>query len=150
MIRNDDENKEKTAMIASEDPYSDIIGLPHHVSVKRLQMPMSDRAAQFSPFAALTGYEEAIHETGRLTDRRLGLSEDEKAALDRKQQWLYERIAEHPRISVTYFIADEKKEGGTYVKKSGLLKKMDRYERWLMLDDGTRICMDDIYELNLE
>ena len=70
--------------------YEDIINLPHHVSSKRPQMPMLDRAAQFSPFAALTGYDDAIHETGRLTDEKIDLSEEEKEALDRKQQILVE------------------------------------------------------------
>ena len=81
------------------DDYKDIINLPHHVSSKRPQMPMLDRAAQFSPFAALTGYDDAIHETGRLTDEKIDLSEEEKEALDRKQQILMERLGDHPALT---------------------------------------------------
>ena len=84
--------------------YEDIINLPHHVSSKRPQMSMLDRAAQFSPFAALTGYDDAIHETGRLTDEKIDLSEEEKEALDRKQQFLMERLGGHPALTVTYFV----------------------------------------------
>ena len=82
--------------------YEDIINLPHHVSSKRPQMPMLDRAAQFSPFAALTGYDDAIHETGRLTDEKIDLSEEEKEALDRKQQILMERLGDHPALTVWF------------------------------------------------
>ena len=101
------------------DEYRDIINLPHHVSSKRPQMSMLDRAAQFSPFAALTGYDDAIHETARLTNDKVDLSEEEKETLDRKQQILLERLGEHPALTVTYFIPDAKKSGGAYVTKSG-------------------------------
>ena len=114
------------------DDYKDIINLPHHVSSKRPQMPMLDRAAQFSPFAALTGYDDAIHETGRLTDEKIDLSEEEKEALDRKQQILMERLGDHPALTVTYFVPDAKKSGGAYVTKSGNLKKIDEFERLMM------------------
>ena len=121
------------------DDYKDIINLPHHVSSKRPQMPMLDRAAQFSPFAALTGYDDAIHETGRLTDEKIDLSEEEKEALDRKQQILMERLGDHPALTITYFVPDAKKSGGAYVTKSGNLKKIDEFERLMMLMDGTKI-----------
>ena len=98
--------------------YEDIINLPHHISSKRPQMSMLDRAAQFSPFAALTGYDDAIHETGRLTDEKIDLSEEEKEALDRKQQILMERLCDHPALTVTYFVPDPKKSGGAYVTKT--------------------------------
>jgi len=124
--------------------YEDIINLPHHVSSKRPQMSMLDRAAQFSPFAALTGYDDAIHETGRLTDEKIDLSEEEKEALDRKQQFLMERLGGHPALTVTYFVPDAKKSGGAYVTKSGNLKKIDEFERWMMLMDGTKIPLDDV------
>lgn len=124
--------------------YEDIINLPHHVSSKRPQMPMLDRAAQFSPFAALTGYDDAIHETGRLTDQKINLSEEEKEALDRKQQILMERLGDHPALIVTYFVPDAKKSGGAYVTKSGNLKKIDEFERLMMLMDGTKIPLDNV------
>lgn len=127
--------------------YDDIINLPHYVSATRPRMPMIDRAAQFSPFAALTGYDAAIKETGRLTDSRIELSEDSRAALDRKQQIIMDNIADCPVVSVTYFIADEKKLGGTYVMVTGNVKKIDDYLRIMVLTDGTKIPLDEILEL---
>ena len=125
-------------MYETKGSYEDIINLPHHVSSKRPQMPMLDRAAQFSPFAALTGYDDAIHETGRLTDEKIDLSEEEKEALDRKQQILMERLGDHPALTVTYFVPDAKKSGGAYVTKSGNLKKIDEFERLMMLMTGRK------------
>ena len=127
--------------------YDDIIDLPHHVSATRLRMSMIDRAAQFSPFAALTGYDAAIKETGRLTDERIELSEESRAALDRKQQLLMDNLADRPEVSVTYFVPDERKAGGAYVTVTGIVKKVDEYERLLILADGTKIPLDDILEL---
>ncbi len=132
------------------DEYNDIMNLPHHVSTKRPQMSMLDRAAQFSPFAALTGYDDAIHETARLTDEKIDLSEEEKEALDRKQQILLEKLSEHPALAVTYFVPDNKKSGGAYVTKCGNLKKMDRIERMMILIDGTKIPLDDVYDIESE
>lgn len=93
-----------------KDQYDDIINLPHHVSKTRPQMSMVDRAAQFSPFAALTGYDAAIKETGRLTDEKVNLSEEEKEALDRKQQILMEWLGDHPALTITFFVPDEKSQ----------------------------------------
>lgn len=133
-----------------KDQYDDIINLPHHVSKTRPQMSMVDRAAQFSPFAALTGYDAAIKETGRLTDEKVNLSEEEKEALDRKQQILMERLDDHPALTVTYFVPDAKKSGGAYVTKGGNLKKIDGFERWMMLTDGTKIPLDDVADIESE
>lgn len=127
--------------------YEDIINLPHHVSKTRPQMSMLDRAAQFSPFAALTGYDAAIKETGRLTDEKIELDEDTKAALDMKQAYLIEMIDEQPEITVTYFLPDERKSGGAYVTVTGNLKRFDEYERLLILTDGKKIPMDDIADI---
>lgn len=129
------------------DEYKDIINLPHHVSSKRPQMSMLNRAAQFSPFAALTGYDDAIHETGRLTDEKVDLSEGEKEVLDRKQQVLMEKLAAHPALTITYFVPDAKKSGGAYITKSGNLKKIDEFERWMLLTDGTKIPLDDVADI---
>ena len=137
-------------MRKAKDNYNDIINLPHHVSSKRPQMPMIDRAAQFSPFAALTGYDDAISETGRLTDKKIDLSEEEKEVLDRKQQFLLEKIDERPALTVTYFVPDAKKSGGAYVTKSGNLKKIDAIERWVQLTDGTKIPLDDVADIESE
>jgi hypothetical protein len=128
--------------------YEDIIHLPHHVSATRPQMSMSDRAAQFSPFAALTGYDEAIKETGRLTDDRIELDENTRTALDIKQAYLAENINIHPEISITYFLPDTKKDGGEYVTATGSLKRIDEYERMLIFVDGRKIPMDEIANID--
>ena len=127
--------------------YEDILNLPHHVSKTRPQMSMLDRAAQFSPFAALTGYDDAIKETGRLTDEKIEMDEDRKAALDMTQAYLIEMIDEQPEISITYFLPDAKKSGGAYVTVTGNLKRFDEYERLLILTDGKKIPMDDIADI---
>ena len=108
---------------------------------------MIDRAAQFSPFAALTGYDAAIKETGRLTDQRIELTEDSRAVLDRKQQLLVDNLANHPEVSVTYFVPDERKVGGAYVTVTGRVKKVDDYQRLLILTDGTKIPLDEILDM---
>ena len=128
-------------------PYDDIINLPHPISTKHPRMPMSDRAAIFSPFAALTGHAAAIQETARLTDQRMELDEDTKAMLDLKQQILADRIAERPEISVVWFRPDARKEGGQYVTNVGQLKKVDDIARILQLADGTTIPLDEVLEL---
>ncbi len=127
--------------------YDDIIHLPHHVSKTRPQMSMEDRAAQFSPFAALTGYDAAILETGRLTEDKLELGEGTQAILDRKQRYLAEIIDTKPEITVTYFVLDEKKSGGAYSTVTGFLKRIDEYERVLMLTDGRKIQLDAIFDI---
>ena len=98
--------------------YEDIINLPHHVSPTRPQMPMSDRAAQFAPFAALTGYDAAIKETGRLTDEKIELDEEALTALDMKYQFLMDALDDAPEVTITYFQPDERKAGGKYVSQS--------------------------------
>lgn len=132
---------------AANHQYDDIINLPHHVSSTRPRMSMTDRAAQFSPFAALTGYDAAIMETGRLTDRRIELTEDSRSALDRKQRILLENLFDQPEVSVTYFVPDERKSGGTYVTVTGKVKKIDNYQRLLILNNGTAILLDEIIAL---
>lgn len=127
--------------------YDDIIHLPHHVSKTRPQMSQEDRAAQFSPFAALTGYDAAILETGRLTEDKLELGEESRAILDRKQRYLAEIIDTKPEITVTYFVPDEKKSGGAYSTVTGFLKRIDEYERVLMLTDGRKIQLDAIFDI---
>ena len=129
------------------DRYDDIIHLPHHVSKTRPQMSMMDRAAQFSPFAALTGYDAAIKETGRLTDEKIELGEETKAVLDRKQRYLSDMISVQPEITVTYFLPDERKSGGTYLSVTGKLKRIDEYERMMILTDGKKIPLDDIMDI---
>ena len=128
-------------------PYEDIIHLPHHVSSKRPRMSAVDRAAQFSPFAALVGYDAAIQETGRLTTEKIELTEEEKSVLDQKQKILLERIAEHPEITVTYFLPDDRKTGGSYTTVTGNLKRIDDVSHVILLTDGTGIFIDDILKI---
>lgn len=124
--------------------YDEIINLPHHVSKTRPQMPMSDRAAQFAPFAALTGYDSAIKETGRLTDERIELDEEALTALDMKYQLLMDALNEAPKVTITYFQPDERKSGGEYVTVTGTVKKVDDFERLITMQNGTKIPMDDV------
>ena len=128
-------------------PYEDIIDLPHPISKIHRPMALADRAAQFNPFAALTGYDDEIREAARFTCEKILLAEDEKQALDKKLQGLMLRIHEHPELEVTYFIADEKKTGGVYQTLHGVLKKIDAIQRTLVLMDGTRIEIQDILRL---
>ena len=128
-------------------PYDDIINMPHHVSASRPRMSMIDRAAQFSPFAALSGYGEAVAETARLTDRKIEIDETDQAILDMKQRILMDAISEHPLITVTYFKKDERK-AGKYLTVSGELKKIDEYERTIILATGEQIGFDDVYDIS--
>ena len=130
--------------------YDEIMGLPHHVSKTRPQMPMSDRAAQFAPFAALTGYDAAIKETGRLTDERIELDVEALSALDMKYQLLMKALDEAPEVTITYFQPDERKAGGKYVSAVGTVKKIDDFERRITMRDGTRIPMDDVLSIDGE
>ena len=129
--------------------YDDIIHLPHHRSRKHTPMPLIDRAAQFSPFAALTGHDAAIKETERLTDRKIELDEYEIAALDNILQQIRERLEKQPEITITYFQPDVRKAGGEYITVIGRVKKFDEYTKSLIMEDGKRILIEDIIELVL-
>lgn len=132
------------------EKYREIIGLPHHVSKTRPQMPMSDRAAQFAPFAALTGYDSAIKETGRLTDERIELDEEALTTLDMKYQLLMDALDDEPEVTITYFQPDERKTGGKYVSATGAVKKVDDFERRIIMQDGLKILMDDVPSIDGE
>ena len=134
----------------TSNKYDEILSLPHHVSKTRPQMPMSDRAAQFAPFAALTGYDAAIKETGRLTDERIELDVEALSALNMKYQLLMEALDEAPEVTITYFQPDERKAGGKYVSAVGTVKKIDDFERRITMRDGTRIPMDDVLSIDGE
>jgi hypothetical protein len=129
------------------EDYSDIINLPHHVSHNHPQMPMEARAAQFAPFAALTGYDAVIHETARLTDRQVELEEYDNERLNRKFAELMTILDDRPEITVSYFLPDERKAGGSYNTTSGKVMKIDTYEHLLWMDDGTKIPITDIIDL---
>ena len=128
-------------------PYDDILHLSRPFSQSHPPMPRADRAAQFSPFAALTGYEDAVRETARLTQGRLELTDEEKASIDGVLQALSVHLSEHPSVIVTYFLPDEKKDGGAYVTVTGCLRRIDVLARQLLLLDGTQIPIDDISQL---
>lgn len=130
--------------------YEEIMNLPHHVSEKHPQMPVEDRAAQFTPFSALTGYGEAIKETARLTEKKKMPDEDHLEILDRTLNELRNRIKQQPYISVTCFQADERKSGGSYITIAGNLKKISEYRRTMTLTDGTEICFENIREIVCE
>jgi hypothetical protein len=111
-------------------------------------MPLADRAAQFSPFAALTGHDAAIRETARLTEARVELDENAKAVLDEKLHILLGRLDDRPEVCITYFQPDEKKEGGAYVTAVGFIKRVDDLERVLLMTDGRTIPLDDVVEMD--
>ena len=127
--------------------YDDILSLPHPTSPKHPRMSAMDRAAQFSPFAALTGYEETIEETGRLTQQPTELQEDAHAALDLRLQLLLEALSDGPEVTVRYFSPDARKDGGSYVTAQGRLKAVDPLKRILLLRDGTQIPLDAVTDL---
>lgn len=132
------------------DPYEDIISLPHHVSTKRPPMSMQDRAAQFSPFAALTGYEDAIQETGRQTEGKIEVDEEALSSLNMKFQFLIDRMEDMPEVTLTYFKPDERKADGVYVEVTGSVKKIDDFGRLIVMRNGTKIPMDDILSIEGE
>ena len=134
-----------------KDTYEDIMGLPHHVSATHPHMSLYDRAAQFMPFKALTGYEDDISEETRLTERRIELSEGEKEALDQRLQLIGELLPQgQPKVSVTYFQPDARKDGGAYLTVSGRVRKLDPIEGVMVLVDGGRIPFGDIYKIEGE
>lgn len=132
------------------DKYEDIIHLPHHISSTRPQMAMIDRAAQFSPFAALTGYDAAIHETARMTDERIELDENAKQILDERLRQILENQEKSPRITITYFQPDHKKSGGSYLSVTGCVKKIDPYEKCIVMQNKERILLKEIVEIDGE
>ena len=130
--------------------YDDIIHLPRHASANRPQMSIENRAAQLSPFAALTGHDVAVKETARLTDEKTELSEGMIAELDMKLGILIDGIAEQPEVLVTYFVPDGKKTGGAYVEARGTMKRIDEYDRVLVLQNGQKIPISDIIDIRSE
>ena len=126
--------------------YDDIINLPRPTSARHPRMPMIDRAAQFSPFAALVGHGAAIEETARITDQKAELTEDEMALLDERLRLLLETGGAG---AFTYFLPDERKEGGAYVTAVGAVKKIDPLEGVVILTDGTVIPIEDIGEIEV-
>ena len=127
-----------------KSPYDDIIHLPHHVSRNHPQMPMLDRAAQFAPFAALTGYDAAVGETARQTAERRELDPQEAEELNRRLAELIARLPERPEVTIEYFVPDERKAGGAYVTVTGVVRHISIAERVLVMEDETVIPMEDV------
>lgn len=127
--------------------YDDIINLPHHISVKHPRLSIEQRAAQFAPFAALTGYGDAIKETARITEDRIEIDDDEKIKLNNKLHELNNKISTKPKITITYFIPDKKKSGGEYKTVVENLKRIDEYKQILLLEDKTEIPISEIIEI---
>ncbi len=130
--------------------YDDIIGLPHFTSPTHPRMPLENRAAQFAPFAALVGYDAAVKETARLTDKRMELDEDEKLIISEKLQLIQDHIKERTEAVFTYFQPDEKKSGGAYAVLAGQVKKVDEYERVIVMVSGEVIPIDEVIAINGE
>lgn len=130
--------------------YNDIINLPHHVSKKHPQLSKASYAAQFSPFAALTGYEGIVSEAARFTNERVELGDKEKDILNAKLQIIGDHIKEQPELELTYFQKDKKKSGGAYLKKTARIKRVDDVERIMYFTDGTNLPIDDITDMQGE
>lgn len=129
--------------------YDDIINLPRPVSLKHPRMSRADRAAQFGSFSALTGHAAAIKETARLTNQKIELDDEQERILNENLSQLQDQIAEHPQVTVTYFQPDEKKSGGAYVTITDTVKWIDEYERTVVLQNGKKISIGDIYEIRM-
>ncbi len=129
--------------------YEDIINLPHHVSNKHPKMTLEARAAQFAPFAALTGYDDEIKETARLTNERIELDDEVKNFLNNKIRIILEQISTRPVVTFTYFIPDLKKEGGKYVTAKGIVKKINEYKKMIILEDKTEIPIREIINIQI-
>jgi len=137
-------------MAPQKSRYDDIIHLPHPISPRHPRMSVRSRAAQFAPFAALSGYGDAIDETGRLTDRQILPDESEVSSLERRLQLLWENLAAQPRAIFTYFRPDERKSGGAYFTVEGTVKKIDPIEKAVTLQRGTVIPMEDLLSVESE
>ena len=127
--------------------YDDIINLPRHVSDKHPHMSIHDRAAQFAPFAALTGHSEAVSETARYVDEKIDLGEDAIKEIQDALNYIQEHISQSPQVTITYFVADGRKRGGRYVTETVCVKRVDDIEQTVYLDNHTAVKYENIYEL---
>ena len=129
--------------------YDDIINLPHHVSPTRKQMSMHDRAAQFAPFAALVGYDDAVAETARLTESRPELDEQEQQVINERLSYIAEHIQEQPKVRIKYFVPDERKSGGKIVEFSGIIKKTSATDGTIVMADGCVVSIKDLIDISI-
>lgn len=133
-----------------DNKYMEIINLPHHVSKKHPQMTIEERAAQFAPFAALTGYDDEIEETGRFTVAKKEINEEVKLILDNKIKEIKNKILFKPRITCTYFIPDPNKNGGKYETYTGIVLKIDEYNKFIIFEDKTKIPILEIVNIEIK
>ena len=133
--------------MADKFPYEDIVNLPPHISKRHPQPSMMDRAARFAPFAAITGYEEMVLEEARVTEERIDLDEGALSHLNEKLNMIQEFLDEEPEVTITYFEPDKKKSGGAYVNITGIVKRIDEYEHFVIMTDGKKIRIEDIYAI---
>ena len=133
--------------MAEKFPYEDIVNLPPHISKKHPQPSMMDRAARFAPFAAIAGYEEMVLEEARVTEERVDLDEGALSLLNEKLNMIQEFLDEEPEVTITYFEPDKKKSGGAYVNITGIVKRIDEYEHFVIMTDGKKIRIEDIYAM---
>ena len=133
--------------MAEKFPYEDIVNLPPHISKRHPQPSMMDRAARFAPFAAITGYEEMVLEEARVTEERIDLDEGALSLLNEKLNMIQEFLDEEPEVTITYFEPDKKKSGGAYVNITGIVKRIDEYEHFVIMTDGKKIRIEDIYAI---
>lgn len=133
--------------MADKFPYEDIVNLPPHISKKHSQPTMLERAARFAPFAAITGYEEMVLEEARVTEERIELDESTLAMLNEKLNIIHDSLDSEPVIQITYFEPDKKKSGGAYISVTGMVKRIDEYERLVIMSDGKKIRIDEIFGL---
>lgn len=136
--------------MAENFPYEDIINLPPHISKKHPQPTMMERAARFAPFAAIAGYEEMVLEEARVTEERIDLDEGTLALLNEKLNMILEFLDEEPEVMITYFEPDKKRDGGAYVSVTGVVKRIDEYEHLVIMTDGKKINIEEIYNLQSE
>ena len=130
--------------------YDDIINLTHHESKKHPRMSNAARAAQFAPFAALTGYDDVIKETARLTSERIEINEELKVILDAKLQIIHDKVSAKPEVTFTYFVPDTKKDGGSYVTVIGKVIKIDEFSQKIILENRTEIPIPEIVDITGE
>lgn len=130
--------------------YDTIINLPYNGVKKHTKMTLEERSAQFAPFAALTGYEGQIKEKARLTNERIELDEEIKVILDTKIQIINENISNNSKVEITYFVPDNKKAGGEYVSVTDIVKKIDNFNRCIVMENNIKIPIDEIIDINGE
>lgn len=128
-------------------PYEDIVNLPRHISKVHPQATMADRAARFSPFAAISGYEDMVKEAARVTEERIDITDATKELLNEKLNMIIEFLDEAPEVTITYFEPDKKKDGGAYISITGTVKRIDEYERIVLMSDDKKIRIEEIYAI---